>query len=57
MINKLVSNIQKTGAPIVVGLDPMLNIYRNIYRNKLLQNMERRLKVRQKQSGYIIKKL
>lgn len=24
MINKLVSNIQKTGAPIVVGLDPML---------------------------------
>ncbi len=25
MINKLVANIQKTGAPIVVGLDPMLN--------------------------------
>lgn len=25
MINKLVSNIRKTGAPIVVGLDPMLN--------------------------------
>lgn len=24
MINKLISNIQKTGAPIVVGLDPML---------------------------------
>ena len=25
MINKLVENIKKTGAPIVVGLDPMLN--------------------------------
>lgn len=25
MINKLVENIKKTKAPIVVGLDPMLN--------------------------------
>ena len=25
LINKLVENIKKTGAPIVVGLDPMLN--------------------------------
>ena len=25
MINQLVANIKKTGAPIVVGLDPMLN--------------------------------
>ena len=25
MINKLVENIKKTNAPIVVGLDPMLN--------------------------------
>ena len=25
MINKLVSKIQKTHAPIVVGLDPMMN--------------------------------
>ncbi len=25
MINKLIENIQKTGAPIVVGLDPMMN--------------------------------
>ena len=24
MINKLIAKIQKTGAPIVVGLDPML---------------------------------
>ena len=26
MINKLISNIQKTNAPIVVGLDPMLSL-------------------------------
>lgn len=26
MINKLVSNIQKTNAPIVVGLDPMMKM-------------------------------
>ena len=25
MINKLIENIRKTNAPIVVGLDPMLN--------------------------------
>ena len=25
MINKLIDNIKKTGAPIVVGLDPMLS--------------------------------
>ena len=25
MIQKLIANIQKTNAPIVVGLDPMLN--------------------------------
>ena len=27
MINKLVANIKKTNAPIVVGLDPMLKLY------------------------------
>ena len=26
MINKLIENIKKTNAPIVVGLDPMLNV-------------------------------
>ena len=29
MINKLIANIKKTGAPIVVGLDPMLNYIPN----------------------------
>ena len=28
MINKLIAKIQKTQAPIVVGLDPMLSIFR-----------------------------
>ena len=28
MINKLVSKIKKMGAPVVVGLDPMLKIGR-----------------------------
>ena len=28
MINKLVEKIKKTNAPIVVGLDPMLNYIR-----------------------------
>ena len=29
MINKLIENIKKTNAPIVVGLDPMLNYFLN----------------------------
>ena len=32
MINKLIEKIQKTNAPIVVGLDPMLN-YTHTTRN------------------------
>ena len=27
MINKLIENIKKTNAPIVVGLDPMLELH------------------------------
>ncbi len=38
MINKLIENIKKTNAPIVVGLDPMLNISRSIFRRKLFLN-------------------
>ena len=53
MINKLIANIKKTGAPIVVGLDPMLN-----YIPKQIQEAaERRWKVLQKQSGSTIKEL
>ena len=32
MINKLTAKIQKTKAPIVVGLDPMLNYIPNHYK-------------------------
>ena len=33
MIDKLVKNIQKTNAPIVVGLDPMLNCICRVWRD------------------------
>ena len=41
MINKLVEKITKTHAPIVVGLDPMLNYvtsYLNMFRKQLSLN-------------------
>ena len=34
MIQKLIANIQKTHAPIVVGLDPMLNLHPGAHRKK-----------------------
>ena len=55
MINKLVANIKKTGAPIVVGLDPMLNYIPEQVQKKHLLNTERRWKVQQKQSGSLTK--
>ena len=55
MINKLVSEIKKKNAPIVVGLDPMLNYVPNIYRKRHLQNTERHLREQQRQSGSSIK--
>ena len=48
MIDKLITKIKKTGAPIVVGLDPMLNYIPE-------QNSERLWKGLQRQSGSIIK--
>ena len=42
MINKLVANIKKTNAPIVVGLDPMLNyIPEHVQKKKHLLNSVR----------------
>ena len=41
MINQLVNNIKKLDAPIVVGLDPMLDMYQNILRKQHLLNMVR----------------
>lgn len=51
MINKLVANIKKTGAPIVVGLDPMLSYVPEQVQKKALQSMERLWKEQQKLSG------
>ena len=55
MINKLIEKIRKTNAPIVVGLDPMLNYIPKHIRKMPLQNLERLWKVQQKQSGSSIK--
>ena len=55
MINKLISNIRKTNAPIVVGLDPMLNYIPEHIQKKALQSLERLWRALQKQSGSITK--
>ena len=39
MINQLIANIKKTGAPIVVGLDPMLNISEHTRRSVFIEFM------------------
>ena len=41
MINKLIANIKKTGAPIVVGLDPMLNYIPKQIQEAALQGIRR----------------
>ena len=46
MINKLVQNIKKTNAPIVVGLDPMLNyIPENIQKKAGFSNIDGAIEV------------
>ena len=56
MIDKLITKIKKTGAPIVVGLDPMLNyIPKQIQKRCITRNSERLWKGLQRQSGSIIK--
>lgn len=56
MINKLVAKIKETKAPIVVGLDPMLNYIPEHVQKKHLLNSGRLWKEQQKQSGSSIKK-
>lgn len=57
MINKLVENIKRTGAPIVVGLDPMLNyIPEQVQKKAFSEYGERHWKALQRQSGSSIKK-
>ena len=57
MINKLVEKIKKTGAPIVVGLDPMLNYIHSTYLIRLMQSMVRLWKEQQRQYGSSIRRL
>lgn len=39
MIQKLIEKIQKTKAPICVGLDPMVKLYSGIYFKEVLQRV------------------
>ncbi len=55
MINKLISNIRKTNAPIVVGLDPMLNYIPEHIQKKAFAEFGETWRAQQKQSGSIIK--
>ncbi len=55
MINKLIENIKKTNAPIVVGLDPMLNYIPQHIQKKAFAEWGRLWKEQQKLSGSLIK--
>ena len=44
MINKLIENIKKTNAPIVVGLDPMLNYIPQHIQKKAFLNWGKQLR-------------
>ena len=57
MINKLVSKIQKTNAPIVVGLDPMMKFVPEHIQKKAFAEYGETLKVQQRQSGSTIREL
>ncbi len=56
MIQKLIANIQKTHAPIVVGLDPMLNYIPEHIVKKAVEEHGRRFRLQGKPSGSIIKR-
>ena len=55
MINKLVEEIKKKNAPIVVGLDPMLNYVPQQIQKAAFEEYGETLEVLQKQSGCLIK--
>ena len=44
MIEKLISNIKKTGAPIVVGLDPMLSFIPSFLKESVFEEYGETLK-------------
>lgn len=57
MINKLITRIKETNAPIVVGLDPMMKFVPEYIKRRLSLSMVRPWKVPQKQSGSITRGL
>ena len=57
MINKLIANIKKTNAPIVVGLDPMLNYVPEHVQKKAFAEYGETLEGAQRPFGSSIKRL
>ena len=57
MINQLIANIKKTGAPIVVGLDPMLKYIPEHIQKRRLLSLVRHLRELQRLYGSSIRKL
>ncbi len=57
MIQKLIANIKKTNAPIVVGLDPMLYYIPEQVKAAAFKELARRWKVRPRLYGSTIRRL
>lgn len=57
MINKLIANIKKTNAPIVVGLDPMLSYVPEQVQKKPSRNTGKPWREPRRPSGSLIKRL
>lgn len=56
MINQLIANIKKTGAPVVAGLDPMMRFIPEHIQKKAFAEYGESLEGRQLQSGGSTKK-
>lgn len=56
MINQLIANIKKTEAPIVVGLDPMLNYIPEQVQKKAFAEFGETLEGARKRSGSLIRR-
>lgn len=52
MIDKLIEKIQKTGAPIVVGLDPTMKFVPEHIQKAAFAEKERRSKAQRRQCGF-----
>ena len=57
MINKLITRIKETNAPIVVGLDPMMKFVPEYIKKAAFAEYGETLEVPQKQSGSITRVL